>query len=647
MTPGSGQGRRRSLGAWSLIALLTVGVVIIAMRGTSDGDRPVDGLPPGGEENDRVVLSGTTQSMGSGTARTTPETGEGVRATEAPGVLVLDETGLPLADAPVGLFRIRRLAGSAGKERLEAKTDELGVARFPGARESMTPYLEGPESSLWSFEVRCTLPFDEPPTGVPVDLSWFDAPRPTIEVPAVGWIRVVRDAAQPGSRPRARPVSLRWRKVEVASDGHRRLASGPVSWATFEEDANETWLGPVGLGWTVHVTGTDVGMAGAVFAEDVIGPTVTNRTVVVRMPSVEVIRVVGRATNPEGEPYANRNLLAEVLPTGEDKGGRRVGVSTDAGGRFQVLLTPGFAGEELVLSLISPRPKPKARLSLRGAHEGNGSVDAGTVVLEPEPLPGAIVLAEGRVVDAAERPVADARVSVYTKGTDGPYGRRRATARTRADGRFEILGDETHGGHELVLRVSSRNHVPAPPIPWLVGSAPVEIQLERGAGITADVFLDPTIPAEWISVELLSEGINRKRSLVEFRNRIAFWSLSGGDYSISVSLRNTDWELARRQVRISAGEEAKVDPIDLRGSVWVFETELWGPDATPLANTDLLALDLVGERSLSVRTDKDGWLRFLVPTEVRTLTLRAPGYLDIEVLQGHREDHVRFSQSDE
>lgn len=467
-------------------------------------------------------------------------------------VRVVDPSGNAVAGIPLVLVA----AGEKKPALATATSDAEGRALLKAVRRDL-------EAALEPRVVRAEVPFETPPE-IAVTSAVLQQDELTFTLPWGGVLEVrVLDAdggplvaateAQIAIAPGSGTERPKW--STSLRDGH-----GAFPWVELDRD----WELFV---WTGPVSAAILGRGG--------GPRTPRATARIEVtlelpPATELLL---RAVDEHGVPLARVALALEL-----DRGGRKESesVETDAEGRFVVLSAHPF---RMPGTLI-------VRCRLGPADERIGRVDGGHDVRPDDEvvLARAPVLARGRVLDAAGRPVGGATVEASLRfppaGMRRPFGGFFASPTivtgSDGDGLFELRG--VLSSREFELRASlpapeSEERSPfepraSPPfesgtVRVSEGASGVELVLYPPSTLSGRVLVSE-VPPEVIEVAVMDgerKVVETKPSAVD--GSFVFDDVRGGVVRLRFALH--DEELARSDdIRIPS---ADLGAIDLRSLV--------------------------------------------------------------------------------
>jgi hypothetical protein len=294
-----------------------------------------------------------------------------------------------------------------------------------------------------------------------------------------------------------------------------------------------------------------------------------------------------RVVDDAGQPVVDEELTLRV--ESRSPGHRHSsddGTTTDGEGQLRVPIASELPdGEQRALEILARDESLSARVALNRSFPP-GEVAMGDLVLASAPL-----VAEGRVTDADGKPLAGAHVFAFghpvqtgmLDSEDAPY---HSAATTAQDGSFALHGD-TRVTH-VVLSLSDERLVAARrEVP--VGSRGLEIIAGPGGEIAGRLLLDPGVSVEEFQMSLRRDDGSGERigSGVRSSSDGALTAdgvfrrvrLVPGRYTLSVAIgRNVLAEIPGLEVISGeACRDARLDAIDLRGSLNVFTLELLSP----------------------------------------------------------------------
>lgn len=307
------------------------------------------------------------------------------------------------------------------------------------------------------------------------------------------------------------------------------------------------------------------------------GPQLPGEVALVRIPVVERISVLAaRLVDPAGAAWASRALEGALWldsPQGDHGCGARV--RTDAAGRFELEIDAGWplAGT-YALRLWSDEPDGRRRWT---AIEENdlvpGENDLGARVIEPLPI-----LAQGRVLDAAEAPLAGAGVGLV----DHPDGWQEGwigADTTDAEGHFCLQAPAN--APRVRLAVTRAGHVPQV-IEVAACAEDVELRLAASGSLAGSVLVPRAETLDALRVVATHEsGAIAELDLRADSSEFVFSDVAPGRYDVAFRLdEEPEFTLVVPGVVVEAGQvcrNAQLQALDLRGRLRTFELELVAP----------------------------------------------------------------------
>ena len=261
--------------------------------------------------------------------------------------------------------------------------------------------------------------------------------------------------------------------------------------------------------------------------------------------------------------------------------------TADAEGRFEVRIDPFLEGARRELEVGARQGALLALVDLSRSFPP-GRTDMGTLVLAAAPL-----IAAGRVIDAAGRPVVEAVVVAQTLSAsrDGTPPRIESIYKgdeTPQDGAFRLYGFTRA---ELVEIRIHHKHLRALTLTVPVGSQGIEIIAQGGGGVIGQVLVEPEVPVGDLRMILRPENVpadskiepydssRPSRKEVARDGRFRLEGLLPWTYTFSVAA-GSDVLAEVPGIEIVAGEitrDPRLEPLDLRGRLHVFTLDLVPP----------------------------------------------------------------------
>jgi hypothetical protein len=481
-------------------------------------------------------------------------------------VEVVDAAGAPVADVAVQCA-LRTGAGTPHALAEEEYTDRgaravfehvgFELARSPGVVAELgldIPQLE---------PVRVTVE-REPPGGAPV----------RIVLPALGAVEVMvldADGRPVRDRTSVELVCVRpdgegglVEQLRLMHDVAARTAAGV---AVFER---------VGLGLELElaVQGEHAG-EGARLA--LAGPRIPGERVqAVLQLALETTVLVFRAVDERGQPIAGELSVGKEHQHAGAWSSTSLEVSTDAEGVFEIAIEPWLRGERRLLAVEAPECGLAASLDLSRDFP-LARVEMGELVLTPPPL-----VAEGRVVDTAGRPIEDAVVLVSEArvfGADGELHFARlhdARARTGADGAFRLA--RRVDGDIVRLELVHPGFL-AEPLEVAPGTRGIEL-IAVGTGGLAGRLLTDSLLRPRVYVRGGAGSAPAKGAAHEADGGFLFATLVPDTYTLSVAVGD-DVLIEVGDLVVTAGEvtrDPRIQALDLRGRLHAFTLVLIPPE---------------------------------------------------------------------
>ena len=491
---------------------------------------------------------------------------------------VVDGAGRPLGGYPVTIEEAYEYWSHPLQSAVSAAGD--GVARFAHAQHSLANAYREEEGRL-VVQLGVLAPtyiretFDEegydgspivlvaPATGsVEVRVFTFEQePFPGVTYTYLSHI--------PEGSPRVRsPFSneLRTEREQTAKDGVARYDFVALG---MELDAMVTRPGGARL---VRAYGPGPARAGETVSMDVrFG---------VGVPILQ-LRVLGEG----GEPLVEQDVQVLVKNTeGRQPGKQETYPTTDADGFLRIDLKPR-ASDGLPRALtITERPiGPDAQTATVDLPPGleSGLHEFGDLSLGPPPL-----FAAGRVVSSTGEALAGARLALEhrAEGDRSWRGRNDVREKSNDDGTFELRGARPSGKFRLAAELEG---YASKWVEFSVGSRDVLLELEPESSIRGRLLLDEGIDSEGLRLRVSGGppgerlAYNQRMVSPDEGGGFAFTGLHGG-VSRTVHLQFDDvWRDLRTFADVAAvvgdaGQDPRLNPIDLRGQLFAHAIEVKG-----------------------------------------------------------------------
>ena len=354
---------------------------------------------------------------------------------------------------------------------------------------------------------------------------------------------------------------------------------------------------PAGLGpgrWELSATGERVWRAAVAVepeAESTPGPALERA-------------IVGRLVDGEGRPHAEELLGVAIQISLRASRGRRTNhqeVRTDREGRFRYVpvepIDAQATDHKLFVGLASDRRYPVVTPLPRVLPPGE--TDVGDVVWEVPPL-----LVSGVVVDGLGRPVAGARISVYSGRTR--LHRQWTSIGDSSDeaGRFEVYADVQ--ASPLSAEAAREGYYPGPRAAFEAPASQLRVLLHSSSTIEGRLLLDPRVPTELVTVEAVIESednaarparVSRSDHPEPGTGGFRIDALPPGRARVEVQRTGTSTPLvAFDSVALLEGEpvrDARLDLIDLRGMLFAIRVGAVDEAGAPIGHARAAALGTV------------------------------------------------------
>jgi hypothetical protein len=507
-------------------------------------------------------------------------------------VRVVDDQGQPVADVPVAVAPYDEDGDIEGgfAWATHGDTDSSGAATIVHLQ-SLLRQAQDQELDLEKLQwhVRSTvMPADH--KGVPFSID--NPPTEVIELrlPATGTIRA---RAVLAGRPLASFRGAQLQQIENDEQGRRRRYYS-ARFAKVDDDGYARWR-HVPLGKRYQVSSSDDDG----LQSETTGPTVVGQEIeVVLSPSNEAIMLKGRLLLADRQPLANETVTVRVRGQQLRHHGE---TTTDEHGRF--LLSVGQSRKDNKVDEASFQLQKKDIIPLRAELTPRtlrpGIEDVGDLVLEPGPL-----VVGGRLV-AADAPYTKP-VHLAVEREEPPNGNRPARWRQLGElllhqdkqGNFTIRGKPAAGRYRLTVRGSET--LPMTPIEFPLGTADLEVRLDRGNALAASVMLPERCDTNSIRAKLVSlepdPKTNKPRELpVDLesqggeRHDLRWSAVPPGSWTLElglVMLRQPLHTVAGIQVPPPEGGDPRLVDIDLRPMVRPATLQLYDAAGAPLDDAD-------------------------------------------------------------
>ncbi|MCP4806724.1 MAG: carboxypeptidase regulatory-like domain-containing protein, partial [Proteobacteria bacterium] len=330
--------------------------------------------------------------------------------------------------------------------------------------------------------------------------------------------------------------------------------------------------------------------------------------------------MTGRFVDPAGEPLGGWFARIE-LQDGEATYIGRGHTRTDEDGAWTARLTAPPEAGFLEFSLSSDPREHLATLDLAGLDLGGPSLNLGTVTLVPGKPPERL-LVSGRVLDAAGEGLRRAYATVYGPvPEDRDEQRFTAWVRTGKGGKFELMSQEPDLPATLELHVSHDAYESHEPLEVALGTTGLDVVLTQGASIRTKLTVetDPLRLMEIVARLESDADQDHKRSLIEGGG--TFNGLQPGLHEVSFEIRSSDWILESYSVDLAADERYESEPIDLTGRTRILRLVVLDLAGEPADRVGYHVRDADGTGTDYDRTDSDGQVFLLLPTDRGPMTL--------------------------
>jgi len=291
-----------------------------------------------------------------------------------------------------------------------------------------------------------------------------------------------------------------------------------------------------------------------------------------------------RALDPQGVPMAGESLQVGVeMSTGGLSSSRSVTVVTDGEGRFRLDLEQLSGNDSRRLRAHAREESLLAELALDRSFP-TGLVPQGDLRFQEAPL-----IVAGSVRDEAGQPVRRANVTVRFGVSAGRPDRwnwiRSRILQSDEAGEFRLVGAAS--GERLELQASTTGRKSAArEVPF--GAIGVQLVLEGTGQIAGSVRTDERVPEKQLFVRAGPEGAVDARGQPSWLHSaripgdgaFTLGDLPAGTYRVAVCVGNQSPIEVVTGVEVRSGAEtrdARLDPLDLRGRLWVFELRLEAP----------------------------------------------------------------------
>ncbi|MEM7201575.1 MAG: hypothetical protein AAF628_15000 [Planctomycetota bacterium] len=581
-----------------------------------DGTAPTAAAPDGGQEAPPAAAAGRTVAK---TTALDPITA-GSSAKGAITVAARDADGAPVLGAPVGL-RVDGDAFSRLRWRAATKAPD-GTARVDDPSAVFGP-TETQAVAMFGFPVA-----DGPKVAVDVTAPPEEAVALTL--PPIGEVEVILDEVDPEI---ADEVSVTLGAVGVRGYGTAFVPS--VTQITNDARTVFHW---VGVGTQLAVSATRPGQSTPVEIETP-GPQFAGHRLQVRLsmkPRDGTPILVLQLNDARDEPLASTDIRVAMTALAQSgSSSSTFTVRSDADGKIRLPVADAMGDlAHRELDLRAEPTEASARVDVpKTLHPGDN--DLGVVRLGEMPLLCAGVVRS----DATTEPIADARLIVLRNAPDGQSWRREVLqGRTKPDGTFELRGDGTGPG-KLSLSVSAPDYLEADPIPFVMGTGGLEIQLTPGARLRGSVLLGEVIEPQDVQVELWRDGRRDDGTRLERRGDVGefgFMSLRPGAVSVRVRLvGDVDGGEPIEGIDLRAGvtnEDPRLQRIDLADGRRVVRFALVDEVGTPVRDARVAVLN---------GTDQEHFEGYLLPRGQARIVTAAASLNVMAFAKGHRSVEVR------
>lgn len=431
----------------------------------------------------------------------------------------------------------------------------------------------------------------------------------------------------------------------VESDGSGGKQSGPRH-HSYMEKASRLDVAGVGLDMELVVEATPIGQLRPVKLR-VEGPSKEGEKVTVSLvlsgafPAFKGRLVPKDGTPRVGPPATSWPATLEVLdgPEGGDVAPIKERATLTADGSFLLPVTHALAQGTTCRVRILQRQHQARNTPLYAefvaAIPGDGqAVDVGRLDFVEMPL-----VAAGRVVDSAGRPLVGADIQVAGKmslGSSTPGFKwgflGMGSSYTGSEGEFEVRGFQPNG--EYALRPRMRGFQGRGFIPFQHGDQGIELVLDRPSSLSGAVLVSEDIPLDRLNVALRYHGADPK---AEFYDRKVLPLGFGGEFQFQ-DLRPGTIDLIVRtgplaeplhiqaEIKLApgaAGDNARLEPIDLRGKLRMIDVLAQGDGGDPVERGYVT----LGTRNYQLLAGRARIIGKAGPTD---LMIQAPGYLPLE-----------------
>lgn len=569
-----------------------------------------------------------------------PQPGDTLRLVLEPGlarwlaplrVRVIDELGEPVAGVPVALVMTKDgIPGSVDRRAGAVTRAPDGVAELPWGDRFESWELIRAIYPAMGMGVTLDLPLRTPPL-VQFETEG-DAPGLLdIGLPPMGWIELTVTGEGVDE------VKGSWRRTDSDSPGNRSRTLAGVAGEPLR-------IGPLGLGWQVAIDLRDPRPGGS-FAKLELRSPERKREVLSREVHLEgaptPITFTASIVDGAGEPLGGRLTFMTLRRRDRPRMYLRDGQFTlDADGGIVwktglsadevAALQAGTLGVDIQVMRSDGRgPAREVKVTLASDVPLSEAGALGALVLQPEeaePAPAAMRSISGRIVD--EFGVGIERAEVYLVAVPGESQRRaRKRGKSEAEGRFSFE-DVPDLAVEWTLSADCEMYLGASFTGTLNELGERILVLPSAGRVECRLLTDPETSLFELSFHLSGAGGSPGPSAGSFSN------VRPGVSILTIGIRSSQWTLLTvPDINVEGGRvtsDPRLEELDLRGQLRKLRLKLMSAGQTvEVRHFSLKDPEGAGTRDPS--TGPDGRCAILVPTRVEQFTLKAKGYLPVEL----------------
>ncbi|MCK6446603.1 MAG: carboxypeptidase-like regulatory domain-containing protein [Planctomycetes bacterium] len=297
---------------------------------------------------------------------------------------------------------------------------------------------------------------------------------------------------------------------------------------------------------------------------------------------------------------------------------RAADLADAAGGAERAAFARSIASEA---SALASATEPGARHAIQAtAREEASVVEVVAAVAAP-------LLVAGRVLDELGAPIGGVELELECLDP----ARRKFTARSDDRGHYRLHGDQPPFGG--LLRAAKPGYAPHVE---LLEALPIEpgehvLVLLRGASLRGRLMVDPELAMDRFELVLATHRSGFRATPTE-TGEFAFVDLPVGYAELGVQDhgRTVHWLEGLTLVSGASTDDPRLDPLDLRGRLRAWSVRLVRSDGAPFSATEVgVSWSLATlQGAWSERTDADGRLAALLPSDVERVWLGIEGFQD-------------------